>query len=470
MSKNELEIKVEVKKANMEAWIYINGPKLRKLTFDSIKFYIDQEKIVYGIKTDIIHKLVEEFNNDPRTIVNLEAIIALGQNVIETINGTIEIMIPPIEKVNITKDGNADFRNIKIFREVKTGQLLAKFKQPILGTRGYNVYGEMILPAEPIIEELNAAKNVHFNDVTGEYTALCNGIFEENKTSIQVNPVLTIAENIGIATGNIEYSGDMYISGIIERNSVVKAKGDVEVIGTIESGNITVAKNLTASSGINTKKEGTIKVYGNIKANYIENSDILCHQDMIVDNSIVNSTITTYKKLELTGKNSSIVGGEIIAYDSIRVANLGSRNETPTRIRIGIHQFYYTESKKLKNELDNVKEEFLFKLDEVKNLKEYVARMKDKMSPQQMANIKIKFDTYKNLLMKKEQMEKKLELYKKHIYNPNPLKLIIHQNLYPGVEIYYMDAVKKVDQTNAALVINFMPNDPKKIQFGVYSS
>ncbi len=416
-----------------------------------------EEKIIYGIDQQAILELVKEYRKASKKFVNVSAIIAKGRPAILGKNGVIEIVVPASEKVNIQKDGSADFRNISMFRKVNKGDVIAIRKAPILGKEGVDIFNKIISTEMPEEAYIEYGKNIQFQPETQKYISLLDGIFEEKQNWIDVSPVLKIASNVGLETGNINYDGEVHIAGNIQREAVVKTKGDIVIDGIIESGKVTSGGSIIAKLGINTKKAYKVVALGEIKANYIENSHIMAHKNIIIANSILGSEIISLGGITMTSSTSTISGSQIFSYGNIEVGTIGTPSGANVKITIGKHILYEEKHKEAKEQFIQTKKDFYKKLEKVKKLKAQVEKLQGRLTKAQVESMKQKFNEYKAVATRKEKLEIAEENYLRGIYNPNPVKLIVRSIIYPGSEINYKNKIINIDSERQKIVFIFDP-------------
>ena len=426
-----------------------------------IQLLLTKEKIVHGIDQQAILELAKEYKKASKKIINLSAIVAKGQPAILGKDGVIEILVAPAEKVNIQKDGSADFRNISMFRKVNKGDVVAIKKAPIPGKKGINIFNKIVPTETPKEAYIEHGENIQFRPETHEYISLVDGIFDEKENWIDVNAVLKITSNVGLETGNIHYDGEIHIAGNVQREATVKTKGDLIIDGIIESGEVTSGGSIVAKLGINTRKEHKVVALKNIQANYVENSRIMAHKDVIIGNSILGSEIVSLGNVIMSSASSTISGSEISSYGNIEVSTIGTSLSAHVQITIGKHVLYAKKYEEVKEQLAQVRKEFYKQLEKVKMLKIKVEKVQGRLTKAEVENMKKQFNEYKVMAAHKEKLEIATENYLRGIYNPNTVKLIVRSTIYPGVEINYQNNIMNIDSEYQKVVFLFDPKTKK---------
>jgi uncharacterized protein (DUF342 family) len=231
-------------------------------------------------------------------------------------------------------DDQLDMREMQQRSLVKAGTLVAILKYKEAGATGRDVYGEEIpLPPD---EELPLRIGEGIQQREKKFYALIDGIPEVEGASISLSRVLIHKGDVNLRSGNIRFDGPIEIHGSIDSGSVVESSGDLIVHGQIRGGQVRVKGNLSAHAGIVTGQVGSIQVKGNVSADFIENSQIVCGGDMVVGKALINSRVFVGKVLWLTGKDAVCAGGSINAKDAVRCGTLGFKHGALTDVKVGI--------------------------------------------------------------------------------------------------------------------------------------
>ena len=456
-----INIEIIFEENDMAATCKVSGQTSYPLSESMIRQKIEEEQIQFGIVEDAIKEIVAKFKAYPKKFASLKATVAKGKPIKPSRDGYLELLVPPVEKVKIRGDGTANFRDIKVFREVKKGDVLGKRIPPFLGENGINVYNKVVFPPPPKEADIQHGENIQYDSNTQKYIALSNGVLEEHENWLDINPVLTIDSHIGLETGNIDYLGEIMINGNIEREASVKAKGDIIVEGIIESGKVDSGGIILAKTGINTKKQGRINARSDIQSNYIEHSNVLSHKNIVIGKSIVNSMIVALQDVILLSKDSAIIGSYITAYGNVEAASIGSKTGSKTVIALGKHLLNEENYKELHEKFLEFKKQFEKKLEKIGQLKEYAEKMKGRLNQVQIENMKKQFNEYKLANVQREKLKQRREDLKLSVFNHKPVRLVVRNVIYPGVEIHYKSTIVKIELANKNVIYTFYPDSEK---------
>lgn len=175
-----------------------------------------------------------------------EVVIAQGTPPVPPRNGRVDIVCELKPRVQTSLDQDRiDFRDRGQFNSVNPGDVLAYLHPPVPGQPGRNVYGHQVEPRPPKPARFKAGPGVRLikngttavAEITGRPTFL-HGV-------MRVNPQLVIADDVSLATGHVEFRGDVAVLKNVEESLTVRAGGLVEVRGNVYHARIVAASDLT---------------------------------------------------------------------------------------------------------------------------------------------------------------------------------------------------------------------------------
>lgn len=229
--------------------------------------------------------------------------------------------------------GRINFRRRIGKRNVAQGQLLATIVEPVKGTNGVDLMGNVVRVRQPKRAKLRAGENVEADASGLNYFATVTGRIRLHKDLLSVDKIYEIDGDVGLETGDISHDGAVVVHGDILQGSRVEAVGDVEVMGTIEGAHIQTGGALHVHGGITGNDHTRIVASGGVQARFILDAHILAGGDVTVENEIVHSRISTRGAMYVpTGR---IVGGEINALGGVDASQIGSPASVPTTIIAG---------------------------------------------------------------------------------------------------------------------------------------
>jgi len=233
------------------------------------------------------------------------------------------------------KFDQVDYKNLKLFHLVKKGELLVERIPHTLGTPGTDVHGDEV-PAKPgKPKPLPVGKNTAA-DGENRLIATVEGQIVDNGSRINIDPQLSISGDVGVSTGNINFTGAVQISGSVQAGFTVKATGDVEIKGMVSGATIEAA-NVYVSGGIQGMNRGKIKAQKDVRASFAENADIEAGGNIYITDVSLHSELRAGKMVIVEGKRGLVTGGFLAAGEEVRAKVIGNQMNVSTKITVGVN-------------------------------------------------------------------------------------------------------------------------------------
>ena len=244
----------------------------------------------------------------------------------------------------ILDDGSIDFRERNLTTVVKENDLLGKLVPLQPGVTGKDIFGNEVQPPQHINIEVMTDPRIYAEAVEGGmefFAEIGGGISSDTelkkikgkshkRINISIHPISEIAGDIDYSTGNIDFNGDVVISGSVHSHFSVKATGSVTIGGYVEAGAyITAGDDILVKSGIigaNTE----LVAGGQVMSKYIQEASIRAGGDVKAGSYIFNASIRSGGKVSVQGKGEgegksrALVGGLIWGAQGIDARAIGS--------------------------------------------------------------------------------------------------------------------------------------------------
>ncbi|MHC4872672.1 MAG: FapA family protein [Planctomycetota bacterium] len=327
--------------------------------------WFESQGVHYGIKEDAVTKLAAALTA-LRPIKNL--LIAEGLPAVNGEDGWIDYKITTsLAAGQVSEDGNVDFRERGIINNTHVDMLLAQVMKPTDGEAGVTVKGKPI-SAEPGRDAVppKGGDGVEVSEDHVFFVALLEGHAQLSEGTLTVSREFHIEGDVDFKTGNIDFVGDLVISGAVISGFEVKAKGNISIGGNIErnavvssEGSITVGDTIR-----NGRDKAFVTAEGNVTAVKVDNAYIKARGDVIVEKEVIGSKVKCYGKF--IGSKAEIRGSEIEAVSGIEIGKVGSdKSETRNVLTAGItleaaklHQESIEKSRSLKETAVMIKNNF----------------------------------------------------------------------------------------------------------------
>lgn len=315
-----------------------------------VEYLMNEENIIAGIKPSIIMEMI---NN---CIYGKMVTVAMGTASVDGIDGHFEFKFNtnPSKKPKLLPDGSVDYMNLNLVQSVCTGDLVAEYIPKVEGYDGVTVRG-MTLPTN-ISKDLPPLRGKGFRIEDGRYYyATCDGKVELNMGTLNIVKFHTVPGDVDLSVGNIDFKGDLEIMGSIKEGFRVKATGNITVNKLVEAAYVEAGKDILIRGGILGGGKAVLSAGGNLYALFIENAKISANNSVQAD-SIVNCKVTAFKDINIFGKTSTIVGGNLKANRTIKTKKIGSESGTMTELTVGIEPDVYTTYNRMSKDLAGLQE------------------------------------------------------------------------------------------------------------------
>ncbi|UII54789.1 FapA family protein [Cytobacillus spongiae] len=244
-------------------------------------------------------------------------------------------------KPSIKDDGKADFYDMNFIDEVKKGDWLGEKINATGGTPGKTVTGELLPPKS------GKERNFLYDPQSvGEFSengkvvlrALTDGVVEIKAGKISVGRHLTINEDVGVGTGNIEFDGSVTINGVILDGFSVRATNDISVTGDLGVSGIkeivSLKGDIFIKGGVFGKGYSTIKAGKSIFVRHANECILEAEEDIHIGYYSIGSTIKGRNIIIDDQKKGKIIGGHTEAKGRVIAAILGNKMERKTIIQV----------------------------------------------------------------------------------------------------------------------------------------
>ncbi|AMW98857.1 FapA family protein [Rummeliibacillus stabekisii] len=280
----------------------------------------------------------------------------------------------PKKKPQILDNGRANHYDINFIQEVKKDEWLGEKIPAKKGIPGKSVLGQRIEAMDGkdfmlVYDE----KSIYEKESSGIVTihALFDGVIEHPYPPLSVQKHLQIPSDVGVETGNLEFTGSITIRGTILPGFTVKATGDI----LIESKEGVTGAELIQSThgdvyvcgGIYGNKITKVMAGQNIYVQYT-NDCYLAAKETIFISTYAISTDMKAQNIRVDENKGKLIGGRICAKNSIHAAWVGNQLGRKTDLIISLPD--------RKDSLKKIKE----KSDEIENLEHDLKDLRGKLA------------------------------------------------------------------------------------------
>lgn len=333
VEQKDLKILVTVSPDELKAFItlYNTGDNVA-IKKEDIIGALDSQRVVFGIKEDIISYLVESPLYNEAFCVAEGIAPQNGKNGLITYHFDTDVNKTP----TLMEDGRINYRELNLIQSVKEGQVLCSLVPPVKGVEGKTIKGRVISAVNGKPAVLPRGKNVAISEDGQSLVATTAGEVEyldAMKVSVYTNH--EVPADVDNSTGNVSFVGSVIIKGNVLSGFSVEAGGNVEVFGVVEGATIKAGGNIILRRGMQGMGKGTLIAGGDIVARYIEYSSIEASNNIQAE-AIMHSNVKCGNKLELTGNKGLLVGGTCKVGNIVVAKVIGSHMATITDVEVGV--------------------------------------------------------------------------------------------------------------------------------------
>ena len=286
---------------------------------------------------------------------------------------------------------------------------------------------------------------------------------------ISVLPVVFIHGDVNYDTGNIDFDGSVHITGSVLPGFTVKAKGDIIIEKNVDDALIEALGNITVKMGVVGKENAKLSANGTVTVKYLLNAKVEAANDIVVEDSIINSDVFSNSRIVVVARQGKIIGGKATALYEIIVNVSGTPNETETQLNVGRNLFIEKELAAVHKEIakwrvavDDTMRKLKVSFGEAvfENPKDFIAKLlpvKQKSCLLMLKELSNNNKELKKLIEQGKEVQDKLKLDREPC-------IIIKNKAYPGTVISVKKSNKRID-TPIENVKYFEDPEEKVIRF-----
>jgi uncharacterized protein (DUF342 family) len=220
---------------------------------------------------------------------------------------------------------------------VTAGMVLAELKKSAVNKTGFDVRGKELTAEPDAPQRISWDKSISARE-SGEniktLTAALGGELSFNGQTLSINSLKEIKGDVGNSTGNINFSGEVRITGRVGPGYSVIAGKDVYISGSADAALISSGGKAVIVNGINGGGKGIVRARTSIDTAFAESAALLAVDDIRMVSRCVSCNVKTNGRVQLSGDDGKLSGGICKARRGISAAELGSGG-TGTEISFG---------------------------------------------------------------------------------------------------------------------------------------
>lgn len=132
-----------------------------------------------------------------------------------------------------------------------------------------------------------------------------NGVFH-------VQPLYNVFGNVDYGVGNIDFPGDVHITGDVKNGFIVQAKGNIVIDGMVEGAVIDAGGDIIIRKGVLGDGRAVIKSQRSVNAQFLENC-VVYAKDSVIASSILTANVYSDDQIVVRTGRGTIIGGKLTA-------------------------------------------------------------------------------------------------------------------------------------------------------------
>lgn len=283
-----------------------------------------------------------------------------------------ESTFKPVEDEN----GNVDYKNLGLVRNIYKGTPIARITLPTEGTPGTDIMGKSVPQKVGVPVTFAVGKGTELVNDGTEIVAVTDGNLAYTNGAFCIEESLLIRGDVDVSSGNIDFIGDIIIKGNVLEGFAVTSKKNITINGNVTNGTITADGNITVKLGcINSNLHSEL---GSIKLDFCENSKLYAGQN-VEASSFVGGDVFAGKNIIASGKGI-MMGGKYTALENITASVIGSESYAKTLVTLGNNAVLTEEMEGHKHTIQNYED----KLDQLGKIVTALTEMAkvSKLSPE----------------------------------------------------------------------------------------
>lgn len=357
-------------------------------------------------------------------------------------------------KAKVSDSGQINYKEWNQIQNVIADQPLAVKISAERGKGGKTLFGRYMEAKNGKDIQIQLGPNVKLDRDGVTIKAEVDGEVKLINGKVTVEPVKYL-DAVNVKTGDIKFVGTVIIKGGVEEGYKVEAT-NIEVNGIVDKSRLEATGNIIVRQGIYGKGEGYVKAGKSLWAKFINDTTVEVEENVIVNDSIVNSSVTAMKNIVVKGKKAQIMGGHLLATEEICAKNIGSPGGgTETILEVGIDPRAKKRLEGLqKIQGDRTKEYEKIELD-MQTL-EQQKKLRKKLPQEKEEKLKDFKNRMNQITSELEEINHEIDTIQAHLRELKAIgKVKVEGTVYAGVKVYIRDVLDEVKLDTSAVTFYY---------------
>lgn len=405
-------------------------------SFRADETWVKNELKRCGVHIDMAKPYLKEIYNNIAMKESLEGLTVATGN--KSKNGSKPYLFANYQELKKSRrdevegEGAVNIRDLQQRSIVKVGELVATLRYEHPPMQGRDVYGKTLENGHGGQVRVNVGEGIEERS-TGKFYATVDGIPNIEKTSISIDKVMLHKGDVNLRTGDIVFDGPVEITGSIDSGASVDVRGDLKVRGSIRNAFVRCGGDLEVRNGIITGEKGLVNARGEIKAEFIENSNIQCGGSLSVSKVLLNSNVISGGEIQVLNRESGVIAGGLISCrENLTTGVLAFKHGNVTELNIGVDWKAEISVRIRQTRMDKVIE---VQSKDRNSLREVMARKKSQMTQKHEQRKKHFQDRLVRERALIEKCQQHLDQAKAQLVYDNEVRVMVFQTLHANVKV-----------------------------------
>lgn len=328
----DAQLIVKINRDKMQAWVFLVPPVHdgEKITMEAMEQALSRADVRYGVDKEKVRRIVEE----ERYLTLFE--VAKGTAAINGEDGYIvDHFYRDVEiRLEVKDDNTINYKDLGWLQTITKDQVICDIVAPTEGTPGYTIYNSELKGRDGRKAKPPNGPNTLVNLDETAVIAAQDGVLSFKAGRFQVDPLLVIKGDVGLAVGNLDVLGDVVIEGDVLEGYTVGATGNITIKGMVEGALVVAGGDVQIGSGMNGNGHGVVEAGGKVHSKFIENGTVRANNEIVCD-TIIHSTIESDVGIRATTGRGTIIGGQLTATKFIDATTIGNLTHRYMEVRMG---------------------------------------------------------------------------------------------------------------------------------------
>jgi uncharacterized protein (DUF342 family) len=291
---------------------------------------LKERGILNGIREAVV-LAAAECSNRGETIYRL--IVAAGDSGQAGEDGSVSFAVKAFDKRLVMDPEQPFFGDLAaLVEDVKAAALVARVTPATPGRPGRDIKGALqpASPGKPIT--LGIGEGLQVLSEGSEIHALIRGSLVVGEDSLDLVPFHVVEGHLGVGQ-DIAFDGNVLVSGHVTGPLRIQAR-DIYVAGNAEGVQLSASGDVWIGGTVQGKS--AIEAEGRVLARSVSDSSVRAIGDVLIQDSIIESRVTSSGRVSTRTSGGVIEGGEVSGFRGIATHTLGSSYGLNTRVKVGV--------------------------------------------------------------------------------------------------------------------------------------